>query len=259
MYIISKHSDYYDSIGDQFGVDKSIVYKRETVEMQKDVLLDFWEPLNPILKEDWRSGSGKLIFPNPTKFEQQTEWFLINFCGVNYLMLRVTYKKAGEREFSHSTPCDVVHDLYGEEIIGPIKEAEANYKVKSRYNYKGYNPYSSTLQTIDNLLNANFSNLIHVYKVPVFVLSINRTERYSHSDPKGLINPLLKDYSFYRTKTPTQAFQEVQQYISGVLGVDANPVVVTDDKYKILAAGFDTKTSFRKDPGKPRPRKSKTR
>jgi hypothetical protein len=46
------------------------------------------------------------------------------------------------------------------------------------------------------------------------------------------------------------AFQEIQMFISGVLGIDENPTVEVSDKDKIISRGFDYKWSFRKEPKK---------
>ena len=64
-------------------------------------------------------------------------------------------------------------------------------------------------------------------------------------------NPRLSDYDFYRAIDPVTAYQELDMYISGVLTSAGKPMVVTEDKYRIQAAGFD-KTSFRKSPTKHR-------
>ena len=36
MYIISKRKDYYDGVAGTFGIDKTIVYKRETEEISSN-------------------------------------------------------------------------------------------------------------------------------------------------------------------------------------------------------------------------------
>ena len=46
------------------------------------------------------------------------------------------------------------------------------------------------------------------------------------------------------------AFQEIEMYISGVLGINNKPTVEISDKNKIVGRGFDLKYSFRKDPEK---------
>jgi hypothetical protein len=93
-------------------------------------------------------------------------------------------------------------------------------------------------------------------KIPVFAFSLT-SSRWNNHEGSLVINPNLSAFEFWKVKDPFSAFQEIQQYISGVIGTGGNEPVVTSDTYKIMAAGFDLKTSFRKDPGKPKPRKQK--
>jgi len=258
MYIISKHKDYYDSIGDQFGVDKSIVYKREPTELQGPNLTKFSAIVKKAMEGTWDSGMGRFDFPNNTKFEMNAVWYLIHFCGANHMMLKLTYLKAGPKITPYMTPEDITYYLYGDEIMEPLHEAANKKTKKSRYNRKVNNQYSTTIENVKRFEALDFSHLVHEFKVPVFILEIFGGSRYSGPREKGFLNPVLANYNFYKVKSPPAAFQEVQQFISGVLGVDGNPTVVTEDKYKILAAGHDPKTSFRKEKGKPKPRKSKT-
>jgi hypothetical protein len=43
------------------------------------------------------------------------------------------------------------------------------------------------------------------------------------------------------------AFQSIQSYISGILGTKENDIIEISNNSKIVKAGFDLKTSFRKD------------
>ena len=67
---------------------------------------------------------------------------------------------------------------------------------------------------------------------------------------KFFINPLLKDYQFYKVYDAVQTFQEIQMFISGVLGNKEKEIIEVADKYKITQHGFDKKWSFRKEPTK---------
>lgn len=55
----------------------------------------------------------------------------------------------------------------------------------------------------------------------------------------------LKDFHFQKVKDPYTCFQEINQYISGVLGGQSPKLVEIEDKYKIEGKGFDRVTSFR--------------
>ena len=58
-------------------------------------------------------------------------------------------------------------------------------------------------------------------------------------------NPWLKAIGFQKVKDAFTAYQELDSYIFGVLGVDANPIVQTSDKDRLVAHGFDNRVSFR--------------
>ncbi|MBI2433967.1 MAG: hypothetical protein HYV26_13955 [Candidatus Hydrogenedentes bacterium] len=51
-------------------------------------------------------------------------------------------------------------------------------------------------------------------------------------------------------KDAVTAFQEIHMYISGVLGVSANPTVTLSDTMIQAKHGFDSEFSFRKPAGK---------
>jgi len=59
--------------------------------------------------------------------------------------------------------------------------------------------------------------------------------------------PILQNVGFASVMPAEQCYQEIAHYITNVLrdNPDIRQPVEVDDKYKIVAAGFDTKTSFR--------------
>ena len=66
----------------------------------------------------------------------------------------------------------------------------------------------------------------------------------------GLVtNAQLKDFQFAKMKDPFTAFQDIYMYISGVLGVDAKPMVQISDKDLAHKRGHGGKYSFKKPPG----------
>lgn len=60
-----------------------------------------------------------------------------------------------------------------------------------------------------------------------------------------IINPCLKDLGFYKAVDPYTACQEIQMFISGVLGNNGKDIIDISDTSKIAKHGFD-KMSFRK-------------
>ena len=80
---------------------------------------------------------------------------------------------------------------------------------------------------------------------PVFIYDSER--RKPRTSDALTIDPILKDYEFYKVVDAFQAFQEISMFIGGVLGRGEKEIIVVEDKYKIAQHGFD-KWSFRKEP-----------
>lgn len=59
------------------------------------------------------------------------------------------------------------------------------------------------------------------------------------------LNPSLKAYKFMKVVDPYSAFQEISQFISGVLGNSEKQTVDISDENRLLQHGFDKKFSFR--------------
>ena len=239
MYIISKKTDYYDSVGNQYGIDKSIVYKRTETEMPKGL------PGSPGKISGNRIDRIDLHFPNGTKHEVIHEWYAIGFCGKLYVHLQRTVKGVVPAVTPYTSATDKVYHLYGDEIISVLEEADRNAPPQKKYRYSWRQPpnYRAVINRIREIEALDYSSVFFASKIPCFIIKIEGGKGNFYP----VINPILADYSFYKVKDAFTAFQEIQQYISGVLGTDGNEPIVTDDKYKILAQGFDLKTSFRKD------------
>ena len=76
---------------------------------------------------------------------------------------------------------------------------------------------------------------------------VPRHGRYGPAHTIQIDGPNLKELEFYKAKNAFQAFQEISQWVGGVLPRPGNPMVeIRDDKVKIHKAGFDIKQSFRK-------------
>jgi len=83
--------------------------------------------------------------------------------------------------------------------------------------------------------------LFYAYKTPQFVL-------YNRGEDNLKINGSLKDVQFYKVFDPYQALQEIEMYVTGVLGANNKPMIEISDEHKIVGHGFDPKYSFRKEP-----------
>jgi hypothetical protein len=69
-----------------------------------------------------------------------------------------------------------------------------------------------------------------------------------------MTNCPLKHYEFFKVLAPYDMYQELEMYVSGVLGQQAKEVISIPDKYRIPQHGFDD-YSFRKPPGEKKRRR----
>jgi hypothetical protein len=235
MYIISKKKDYYDGVAGTTGIDKTIVYDRQIIEVEeKDFPLIFKR--NPSF--DYK--------PNPfytlgnTQIQKELKvvygdisYFIIGFCGKLY---------PGWKLYSEGKPLP----YGGKELIITIEyDSDIIRKLVEQFMWQGN--FDDNLQYVKNY---DALYLFRELNTPVFLYDqdygrtdINPWTRYH---PKFIINPLLKEYQFFRVFETVQAFQEIQMFLSGVLGNKEKEIVNVADKYKIAQHGFD-KWSFRKE------------
>lgn len=90
----------------------------------------------------------------------------------------------------------------------------------------------------------NILELFYKHKTPVFLL-------YGNNDNYNFkINPNLKKLEFFKIFDSSSAFQEIEMYISGVIGLNTEKPIEISDKSKIESHGFDYKYSFRKEKNK---------
>lgn len=76
--------------------------------------------------------------------------------------------------------------------------------------------------------------------IPIYILDINSGYRIVKS------GGCLKDYSFGKVFDPYTCLQEIEMFISGVLGGTSPKMVETSDVTRLESHGFDKVTSFRK-------------
>lgn len=229
MYIISKHKDYYDGVVGTVGMDKTIVYERETIEITDNnkipkpfkVKRYSWDDRNPFLGVCRANVDHK-----KNKKYEEVRGFIVGFCGKLYLGWKFDYK---ENEWGELGYVDVIKT----DIIYGYKNAKEF--LKSDY-------WRSNLDDdIKYVMNYDPIDLFREFKTPIFVYDTYRR------DDAFIINPTLKDYEFYKVIDAFTAFTELQMFIGGVLGIGEKEIVEIEDKYKIGQHGFD-KWSFRREP-----------
>ena len=237
MYIISKHKDYYDGVVGSVGMDKTLVYERNTVEITESKLMlkEFQASRN----RGWMGTNRDNPFLNichagidskKTKKYTDEDFFIVGFCGKLYLGWKLYYK---EKEWGVLGYDDVVKTdiVYGYENVKDfIRESYWRGHLKDDIEYvENYDPI----------------NMFRELNTPVFIYDSER--RKPRTSDALTIDPILKDYEFYKVVDAFQAFQEISMFIGGVLGRGEKEIIVVEDKYKIAQHGFD-KWSFRKEP-----------
>jgi len=238
MYIISKRKDYYDGVVGTMGIDKTIVYDRETTMFDDDVEFPkefrYNRPYDHRYKNRFINLSHHSI---NTKQQQYTAYsaFIVGFCGKLYIGWKLY------REEYQSIVTNVVTEItYDYELI------------KKLVNQKSW-----VGNLDDDFEYIKTYNSIHIFrdlKSPIFIYDADYKRtiigKYTYRQkPVFIVNPNLSDYEFYTVMDSFTAFQEVQMFMGGVLGSGEKEIAEVEDKYKISQHGFD-KYSFRKDPEK---------
>lgn len=242
MYIISKRKDYYDGVVGSVGIDKTIVYEREKIEIEEYVKF----PDEFRSNQPWRKWNDRNHFLDLNKYaiKQESKYeisdnFIIGFCGKLYLGWK----------FHWRTPSDHIH--YGRfhtKVVYDLDEVKKHLRESNFFS-------SNLVDDINYVHNYNPMDLFREYKTPVFVYDSHYKRSSIDSNwrdsSRFIINPILKEYEFYKVFDPFTTFQEIQMFISGVLGTGEKEIIEVEDKYKIGQHGFD-KWSFRKEPTKKR-------
>jgi len=244
MYIISKNKDYYDGVVGTVGIDKTIVYERAEKEIEEKT--EFPEPFKykrtyGIYSENDSSfvRLGDFGTKKDSKYFNNS-FFVIGFCGKLYLGWRMFYNvKKFNPELGIHEDIPKFKIIYGFDNVSD----DLN---NSRW---GKNLYD----TVQYVLTYDPIEIFRTVNAPVFIydsgIDLNYNTYLSNKKSVFIINPVLKDYEFYKVVDAFTAFQEIQMFIAGVLGIGEKEIIEVEDKYKIPQHGFD-KWSFRKEPTK---------
>ena len=217
MKIISPFKDYYDWVAGKYGGgDPRLVYKRTNIE-GKNIKDRFWRdivsgrsyPLSTLNVDRYRQGKSMYAFN------------VLIFCGRQYLVVNVGGVTNILSEEKHP-------DLW--EILNRTPKGIASLLVEHT--------------SIDFYLGKQTQfaeNLCKQYDQPVLLIGDELGPMVSNRIP------VLQDVGFASIMSAEQCYQEISHFLGNVLreNPDTKPPIQVDDKYKIIGAGFDTKTSFR--------------
>lgn len=227
MLIVSKHRDFYDGVVGTMGIDKTLVYNRETIIIEKEK-----EFPKEFQRQGYTNHNKFLDFSKPTLINKdkyvECNTFIIGFCGKLYCGWKLYERVSQFNDFSNADHVDITYNYdYAKEYLKP------NYW-KTNLN-----------DTVNYINNYNNINIFRTLGTPIFVLNLNSRQ----VKDTFIINPILTEYKFYKIFDSFLAFQEIQMFLGGVLGSGEKEIIEVHDKYKIGKYGFD-KWSFRKESSK---------
>ena len=239
MRIFSKHKDYYDSV-QAYGADPITVYNRKKSIVEKNKTEQILK--NPLIKNLIEQLPSISRSRNTDQYPALSDQAVIFFCGKFYLCFVFNYK---ETKNSYCYNFIQIEDVIRQ--WGSKKQKEFWFNKKSD-TYLWHMPLKDQIPKIFDYMSKNQTNpyllqLHHELGVPVFSLA------FGQHAWEITLNPVLKQYRFYKIFDTYRAYQEISMFISGVLGGQSPPIVEISDQTRIDKHGFD-EWSFRKGSSK---------
>ena len=243
MRIFSKFTDYYDG-SQRFGFDETCLYQRtmrddltkSEIDQVKKVLTDI-DFQNLDLHTRYYSGETSFNFDD----------FVILFCGKLYRGITTQRLSYGLETSLQKFFC------YNEKQVESFLRKSVPAKEFDRYLTGKTNLRIRTLAFTRNGIDIFFEkngqefqqiiDLQQELKIPVIMFKGDYWRT-----PKVIYNPILRELEFNKLVDSFQAFQELQMFISGVLGGRSPAMVEISDEIRAEKHGMD-KTSFRNPPG----------
>ncbi len=220
MKIISKFKDYYDHVGQMWGVDNNVVYVRDTTYNKLDI-----------------GKNSKFLPLNQSTFRFNTKRRYNEFTTISILYGRKLLNLLeyyGGRDF-------------GTYYIGSIDELENFFKENGMdYGFTKKNvieaffnrQYKDIYREVDNECSLTEEQL----KAPIIVFG--DVDYYSR---KISLNPQLTKFSVQHYVDAQTMYQEIEMYLASIQhpevskGLPGSPT----DMIRFEQQGFDKKTSFR--------------
>jgi len=250
MKIISKFHDYYD-IGLSYGIDPLITYKRskkiikinhKKINKEKTEHTKHFENAQNFFSFNKRYTYRPFFFnKRKTDYLDVDSFGCLCLCGKIYPFIKCkisTYQSKYSNKFEYIYTLD---DL--DELITKSKSDDIYYDY-----FKSDSKYVINRTDYDLLFNHSkgikYNDLIdsHIYyDSPIFIYE------YGHLTFNVIINPILKEFEFYKVLDPYTMFQNLSMFMSGILGNKENKAIDISDRDLKYKKGFDEK-SFRKEP-----------
>lgn len=262
MRIVSKFHDYYDSVM-AHGQDLGVVYIRKKEEITDLELLDSLETAEEsVIYPGWsykkkRHGKPPIKLMHPYLPSDRVgvdhsevsclafDSGFVLFCGkvYRYLHVKTEYKPTKDHFAKEST----VDFFYSFEEFEQVLQTY-RILVKDIYgrHYRFFDADGQVLRIrefLNNQGSTEFEQLLVEKEIVIAGIQYDdkKNKWLWHKDCP------LADVKFYKLKDPFTTFQELDMYISGVLGQQGKEVDNISDKDRIHQRGFD-EYSFRKLP-----------
>lgn len=224
LIVDKKYKDYYDGVVSTTGQDKTIVFNRNFIEINDKKNYPKSLPIN----SQWNSNNKILrhhTYISITKKYVEANHFIVGFCGKLYIGFKLKYNNP---EITHN-----ISNLYY--FTYNVDELKKYFKI-SWY-------FTSLDDFVTDIKNFDPNDIHRELNSPIFII-----EQGVKSNHIIKVNPMLKEYQFYKIFDSFNAFQEIEMYISSVLNTNTPQLIEVSNKDKIISKGFDYKWSFRKPP-----------
>lgn len=237
MKILSKFHDYYDSAA-AYGVSDVYWTRQPEVAYRED------ETLEDIFRNAECWGG------TPT---------IVMFCGKAYGGILMQKGYSDPEVFLVTRPEDF--DTYRE-----IYEKSLQDWTPTSLNWPRLDPLANRFRRSESYATRGFSAFLEdvarldcepyhrEYNSAILQIShVGQYEDTYYRDRRGMSrkrvtiksDSSLKRIGFQKVKDAFSAYQEIDSYLSGVLGVSVNPTVEISDVHRLEGHGFDKRTSFR--------------
>lgn len=259
MRIISKWFDYYDKI-QGYGADQTVAYHRVARELDwpaygrgKQIAAHpfhvWFTDIRP-----WNPSLGHGVCATSSYVEVPYEPFSIAFCGNIYrgLFISNKHQMLGIDRLPLPAVCCYSMDH--------LLETLDTFKIEEKCLYRPRFFVPTDRKALQSWFEPQHLTDLYEWsvenKLPIVAWSdtyqvwkgdyVQHLPGHSFLHQTQLVtNPCLKDFQFYRVKDAFTVYQELDMFISGVLGHPGVPLIEITDKDRIQQHGFD-KWSFRK-------------
>lgn len=256
MKIISKYKDFYDS-AQALGIDKTLLYKR----FQETHSIENLPNFKPFNEDIWKnlpepymiSTSGE--FYHTSKELIHIEYSSLGFCGQLFPYIRFV-RKVNKEVVSRST---FYKAEKANEFMNKLKSKFPKLSYMSEF-YRCEKPNEEELKTYlsADVFKKDKLDWFQQVNSPTFVFNEEPYQKHQSSDFQKvnnksslgyvLTNPILKEFEFYKVKDNYTCYQELSQFLSGVLTQREIRKDNLTDIQKVEQHGFDRKYGFRTRP-----------